>query len=634
MYFKRLFFFTCFSLTFAFVPIEADAQSKLSPELRQELIRNGQAEYLVIYDGEADLGGAAAVSDLTARRQFVYDRLRQQADRSQAQALALLQNSATLIRRHYLLNAVEVTSDLGMAQRLAALPGVRRLAALKPVRAHLPQPIPGSQQDAENPTAPATIEWGVSRVHAPDVWSTFNTRGEGIVVGTADTGVQWDHPALKPHYRGWNGSTASHAYNWHDAIHSAFPATCGIDITVPCDDYKHGTHVTGIMAGDDGAGNQIGVAPGSMWIGCRNMDYAGVGNIARYTECFEFMLSPYPFGGDPLTEGRPDLAADVVNNSWTCILSEGCDPQHLNDMRSEVQKLNTAGIMVVAAAGNEGLNGPICGSVQFPIGIYAETFSVGATDAGDAIAGFSSRGPVTVDGSNRRKPDLSAPGVSVRSSYPPNSYAVQQGTSMATPHVSGVIALLWSAVPSMRGDIQRTKALLQMSADHKTTTDGCGGDTPASIPNNTFGYGVVNAFASVSCAPSGLCLDKQISIGTVHSGDTFTYTLRTSNVSSITTTGVLVADRVPTSTTYIAGSIGGAGADDSLAPVLRWHIGDLPPRELSGTLTLSFAVHINPGSGGAIFNSAQVASSQLPPKASNVVKALIQYLHFLPFVAR
>ena len=177
-------------------------------------------------------------------------------------------------------------------------------------------------------------------------------------------------------------------------------------------------------------------------------------------------------------------------------------------MRSEVQKLNTAGIMVVAAAGNEGSS---CGSVQFPIGIYAETFSIGATDVSDNIAGFSSRGPVTVDGSNRRKPDLSGPGVSVRSSFPPNSYADESGTSMASPHVSGVIALLWSAVPSMRGDIQKTEALLQMSADHKTTTDGCGGDTPASIPNNTFGYGIVNAYASVSCAPSGLCLDKQVS---------------------------------------------------------------------------------------------------------------------------
>jgi serine protease AprX len=517
-----------------------------------------------------------------------------------------------------------------MAQRLAALPGVGRLAAVRPVRANLPQPVPGSQRGAQNPAAPASVEWGVNRVHAPDVWSTFNTRGEGIVVGTADTGVQWDHPALKPHYRGWDGSTAAHDYNWHDAIHADGTSSCGTDLVVPCDDYGHGTHVTGIMAGDDGGGNQIGVAPGAKWIGCRNMDF-GVGSIARYTECFEFMLAPYPFGGDPLTDGRPDLAADIVNNSWTCPASEGCDSQHLNDMRAEIQKLNTAGIMVVAAAGNEGSS---CGSVQFPIAIYAETFSIGATDVGDSIAGFSSRGPVTVDGSNRRKPDLSGPGVSVRSSIPTNNYASESGTSMASPHVSGVIALLWSAVPSLRGDIQRTEALLQMSADHETTTDGCGGDTPASIPNNTFGYGVVNAYTSVSCAPSGLCIDKQVSTATVHPGDLFTYTIRTSNVSSITATGVLVADRVPTRTTYIASSISGLGADDSSAPVLHWHIGDLPPREVSGTLTLSFAAHMSPGSGGTISNTAQVESSDLPPKTSNLVEVLIQYLHFVPFVAR
>ena len=167
MHFKRLLFFSCFALIFAFLPIKADAQSKLSPELRQELIQNGQADYLMIYDGEADLAGAAAVTGLTARRQFVYDRLRQQASRSQAQALALLQGSGAVFYQHYLLNALEVTSDLGTAQRMAALPGVGRLAAVKPVRADLPQPVPGSQRDTENPAAPASVEWGVNRVHAP-----------------------------------------------------------------------------------------------------------------------------------------------------------------------------------------------------------------------------------------------------------------------------------------------------------------------------------------------------------------------------------------------------------------------------------------------------------------------------------
>jgi serine protease AprX len=631
MTFKHLLFLTCFALVFALVPTTAAAQSKLSPELRQEFAQNGQADYLIVFSAKPDLGDAPAITDLVARRRLVYDRLRQQALGSQAEALASLQSAALPYRQHYLLNALEVTSDLSTAQQLAALPGVERLASLKPMRTQLPQPDPSRERDAESP-ATTNVEWGISRVHAPEVWNTFNTRGEGIVVGTADTGVQWDHPALKAHYRGWDGSTATHAYNWHDAIHTGGTSSCGVDIVVPCDDYGHGTHVTGTLAGDDGAGNQIGVAPGAKWIGCRNMD-DGNGTIARYTECFEFMLAPYPFGGDPLTDGRPDLAADIVNNSWACVTppAEDCSLANLNDMRSEVQKLNAAGIMVVAAAGNAG---PGCSSVQFPIAIYPETFAAGATDSGDSIASFSSRGPVTIDGSNRRKPDLSAPGVNVRSSFPPNIYANEDGTSMASPHVSGVIALLWSAVPSLRGDIQKTTALLQMSADHMTTSQGCGGDTTTSVPNNTFGYGIVNAYAAVSCAPDGLCLDKQVSTGTVHVGDVITYTIHASNVSFTTTSGVLIADRVPTSTTYTAASIRGIGADDGSAPLLHWHIGDLPPREVSGTLTLSFAAQINVRSGGVISNTAHVESNQIPSKTSNIVSTAIQYLMYFPIVVR
>src|SRR5206468_2785196 len=158
--------------------------------------------------------------------------------------------------------------------------------------------------DRQSPQRPSTVEWNIERVHAPEVWNAFGTKGEGMVVGTADTGVQWDHPALKPHYRGWDGSTASHDYNWHDAVHDGNVLRCPNDSPTPCDGYDptHGTHVTGTMIGDDGAGNQTGVAPGAQWIGCRNMEDSGDGTIPRYTECFEFMLAPYPQGGDPLAD--------------------------------------------------------------------------------------------------------------------------------------------------------------------------------------------------------------------------------------------------------------------------------------------------------------------------------------------
>jgi serine protease AprX len=122
--------------------------------------------------------------------------------------------------------------------------------------------------------------------------------GQGVVVGGQDTGYQWDHPAIKSQYRGWDGVEADHAYSWHDAIHEDLGSLdlnhCGFDSPVPCDDHGHGTHTMGtIVGGADNVGTQIGVAPGARWIGCRNMEN-GWGTPATYSECYEWFMAPYP----------------------------------------------------------------------------------------------------------------------------------------------------------------------------------------------------------------------------------------------------------------------------------------------------------------------------------------------------
>jgi subtilisin family serine protease len=136
--------------------------------------------------------------------------------------------------------------------------------------------------------------------------------------------------------------------------------------------------------------------------------------------------------------------------------------------------------------------------VSDPIAIYDAAFSVGAIDRSGNLADFSSRGPVTVDGSDRIKPDIVAPGVNVLSALPGNSYGENSGTSMAGPHVAGVVALLWSAQPRLIGDIDRTERILAETArPYEGTPSGC---VEAGLPNDGSGYGVVDAYAAVQAA--------------------------------------------------------------------------------------------------------------------------------------
>ena len=129
---------------------------------------------------------------------------------------------------------------------------------------------------------------------------------------------------------------------------------------------------------------------------------AGNGTPARYIECMEFFLAPYPIGGG---QGDPTKAPDITINSWSCPTSEGCSADTL---QAAVEAQAAAGIMMVAAAQN---SGPNCSTVTDPPGIYAAAYSIGALTTGtDTIAGFSSRGPITADGSNRIKPDISCSG--------------------------------------------------------------------------------------------------------------------------------------------------------------------------------------------------------------------------------
>ena len=190
---------------------------------------------------------------------------------------------------------------------------------------------------------------------------------------------------------------------------------------------------------------------------------------------------------------NPDLAPDIISNSWSCTPGEGCTVG--TEIKSAVTHLVKGGILFVAAAANAG---PSCGTITDPPGIYPLAFTIGATDSSDRLASFSSRGPV---GKGKEiKPDVSAPGVNVNSAYPPNSYTNLSGTSMATPHVAGAAALLMSAVPTLKGNPAAVEKLLRKTAQQDGVTDpvsqSCGGTPPTEWPNHMIGYGRVDVFAA------------------------------------------------------------------------------------------------------------------------------------------
>ncbi len=482
----------------------AAAASKIDSRVLADTRAGGRAHFLLLLDEQADLSAAQALRGKAAQGEFVVGALRDIAARSQPAVLAELDKMGVSYRPYWIVNMIAVEGDRSVVEALAQHPAVARIEPDRVIRLDEPERTLGAESlDAAN-----GVEWGVMKIGAPDVWAMGNT-GQGRVVANADTGIDWDHPALINQYRGWNGSAANHNYSWWDAIHGDIDGDgtnpCGFNLQAPCDDNGHGTHTTGTAAGDDGGANQIGVAPDAEWIGCRNME-EGNGRPHTYIECFQFFLAPTDLAGN---NPDPARAPDVVSNSWSCPLGPppaGEDCQ-VNSILQTVEAVRAAGILVAASAGN---SGPACSTVNTPIAIYDASTAVGATDSNDNIATFSSRGPVVVDGSNRLKPDISAPGVSVRSAYNNGGYATLSGTSMAAPHLAGAVALLWAARPELIGDVDASESALFGSAVPRTTLENCGGVSGSQVPNNTYGWGRLDILAAVSVSPPLYVIDYSV----------------------------------------------------------------------------------------------------------------------------
>lgn len=462
------------------------APPKDDNDLQGKLERGAVSRFVVDFAATADLKGAAKVKSKEAKGRLVVTELKATAARSQTDARALVARThGAKATTGWLTNSlfVDATGKTAakLARDLAKLDGVTSVREEKIYPLVKPVPI-GPLLDGD-PLAcleEPVVCYGLDLIDAPEAWG-LGVTGSGIVVANVDTGVDFEHPALVNQYRGnVGGGTFSHDYNWWDPT-----GVCG---DVPCDNAAHGTHTMGTMVGGDGPGPMtpdIGVAPGARWIAAKGCEDFGCSESSLVSSG-EFMLAPTKLDG---TDADPALAPDVVNNSW----GGGPGEEFYRDI---VTAWRAAGIVPVFASGNAG---PGCDSGGSP-GDYPEAFSVGAVDITDTIAEFSSRGPsVFEDQGKATNPNVSAPGVDVVSSVPGGGYEAFSGTSMATPHTAGTIALVLSSALGVTGE-QAMDAVRTTAIDH--LDDQCGGAADGD-PNNVYGDGRIDAYQAVLLTATG-----------------------------------------------------------------------------------------------------------------------------------
>ncbi len=512
-------FLLFYSVCFGFVSNNENWRDKVSSDLIKKFEKNNNVDILVYLDLQFKSKALPTNISKKEKAKLVYKYLKENNSKNQNEIIDLLDRFGYKYKRFYIVNSIAVSkATLEIVRLLARQREVEFISYDSPTKDHTK--IQESISDINKDT---TITWGLKMIQAPEVWD-MNIKGKGAIVGGQDTGYDWTHPALNKKYRGFlNNSTVDHNYNWHDAIHDISPLNndsivapsnnpCGLDSPIPCDDHSHGTHTMGTMVGSNDS-LAFGVAPEAKWIGCRNME-RGWGKPSTYIECFEWFMAPTDTSGN---NPDPELSPDVINNSWGCPIKEGCDSTNWKYMELALDNLRNSGVFVVVSAGNDGIRN--CGSIKNPAAMFENAFTIGATRLffdstavkyGDTIAGYSSRGPVTIDGSDRLKPDISAPGSSVLSCVPNNRYRYSSGTSMAGPHVAGVVALMVSANPKLKGRVNDIEEILINSANPKYEIDTCRGIFTAEIPNSVYGYGRLNAFEAVKQAIDFTISNKNI----------------------------------------------------------------------------------------------------------------------------
>lgn len=455
--------------------------------------------------------------------------LKQQTRESQKPVVDHLESlsGVTVERQFWISNSIIVTVDTDRMQpdELLSHPQIIDVEVDKRVEVPDPRPSYGTESIPDDPTT-----YGLEQTNAPDAWETFDTQGEGVTVGVIDGGINPDHISLElnggdstNNYKG-----AWHTYYYPNGSFTFGEAREGVGAPEPFDSDGHGTHVSGTIAGGNQTGTAIGVAPDVKLIHSVPL-YDGVGYGFDIIGSMQWMAEQDP---------------DIVS------MSLGSDTPTTSELE-EVKNLRALGITVISSSGNSGE-----GHIGFP-SAYEPVISVGATDSYRNVPSFSSGGTYNLDEYNVTKdqsswedpqvnPYIVAPGDSVWSAsyWDEDGLTRMTGTSMAAPHVSGIVALMQANNPSL------TPAQIEYVL-REGTTDAVG------VPdgrNTRSGYGIANAYNSLALSnPGGFATVSSVDAPSgVEYGDTLVVTANVSNVN------VLGDSATRTVTTSLNGTVIGS----------------------------------------------------------------------------
>ena len=487
----------------------------VTPGLAKRLAAGQPVDYVIEMRERADLSRAAGMS-WEERGRYVVDTLKATAEKSQAPVRRALRQRGLDFETHWIKNAIIVREGNAASVKFAvALPGVARIRELPETM--LVKPKPGRPLDASRAKAATTgVPDNIAWIGAPQAWAQ-GTRGHGVTVGVIDTGALYTHEALRQQYRGWRGGNVyEHDYNWF------FPIERN-ETPVPGD--PHGTHVIGTIMGDDHAADpalrdRIGVAPGAQWIACLGLPQA-TSSAESLLSCGEFMLAPTRTdGSDP----QPDLRPQVINNSWA---ENNCNGEGTGFYADVVDAWVASGIFPVFATGNtfscEVSEPPGLSTISSPAALPA-AFAVGSTGNHDgAYAPHSLWGPANLPspglptlpdprGYPQLKPQVLAPGVDIVSAFDfyDEAYGTMTGTSMSSPHIAGLVALMLDAGECLKGDYATLGTLIMSTARPLPyASGGTPAPGPGNVPNYATGWGEIDVPAAVdaasnACGPQGL----------------------------------------------------------------------------------------------------------------------------------